>query len=528
MSTEDQLIELIARFGADPLGYAWYVWGWGEPGSELESSDGPRNWQQDILNTIGLHLRSDQRFTPLNLAVTSGHGIGKSALIAMICNWAMSTCVDCRVVMTANTEAQLRTKTWPEVSKWTRLAINHHWWTVGATTLQWREKSHERVWRVDAIPWSETNTEAFAGLHNKGKRIVVLFDEGSAISDAIWEVTEGALTDADTEIIWVVFGNPTRNTGRFRECFGRYKHRWVTRQIDSRKVDGTNKEQMAKWVQDFGEDSDFCRVRVRGEFPRAGSAQFISGDVVAAARSRTVAPAGWKIMAVDVARYGDDQGVIGIRCGNHADVLDKLRGKSIPETAKQVMYRMRTERPRVTVIDADGVGAGVYDVVNEELQLPPIYERVNGWKPTVMQQWRMENPNHQLVEFHGGGATSNSAEYYNWRAEAWGEMRKWLVKGDIPDDPELATDLTGPEYFFSNKNQIQLERKEDMKKRGLASPDIGDMLAMTFGIRPTGETHDEQVWKQIESATPLEQHFIRLRETARREGQHGDQGYWEP
>ena len=84
------------------------------------------------------------------------------------------------------------------------------------------------------------------------KRIIVVFDEASNIADLVWEVAEGALTDEDTEIIWVAFGNPTRNTGRFRECFRKYKHRWKTAQIDSRTVEGTNKQQLQKWVDDYG------------------------------------------------------------------------------------------------------------------------------------------------------------------------------------------------------------------------------------------------------------------------------------
>ena len=70
------------------------------------------------------------------------------------------------------------------------------------------------------------------------------------------------------------FGNSTRNSGRFRERFGRFRHRWACVQIDSRTVEGTNKEQIAKWIEDYGEDSDFVRVRVRGVFPCAGSMQF--------------------------------------------------------------------------------------------------------------------------------------------------------------------------------------------------------------------------------------------------------------
>ena len=285
MSAEDRLIDDIGRYCKDPLGFVRYAFPWLERG-ELEDAAGARQWQREILDVIGEHLRSTSRFTPLNLAVSSGHGIGKSALIAFICNWAMSTCEDCRIVVTANTEAQLTTKTWPEICKWFRLAINAHWWTVGATTVSVKDKSHEKLWRIDRIAWSENNTEAFAGLHNQGKRIVVIYDEASAIADQIWHVTEGAQTDENTEILWIAFGNPTKNSGRFRECFGRYKHRWRTCQIDSRGIEGTNREQLDKWVADYGEDSDFVRVRVRGEFPRAGSTQFIGGDIVSAARHR--------------------------------------------------------------------------------------------------------------------------------------------------------------------------------------------------------------------------------------------------
>jgi hypothetical protein len=168
----------------------------------------------------------------------------------MVVNWALSTCEDCKVVITANTDNQLRTKTSPEVGKWAT-AVNHFALARRATRPAYR---HERqgprqdlARRLHAVELS-TTPKAFAGLHNKGKRIVLIFDEASAIADKVWEVAEGALTDEDTEIIWIAFGNPTRNTGRFRECFRRFKHRWICRQIDSRTVEGTNKAQIAKWV----------------------------------------------------------------------------------------------------------------------------------------------------------------------------------------------------------------------------------------------------------------------------------------
>jgi hypothetical protein len=458
---ENELREDVGLFTHDPMGFARYVFPWGE--RELADSGGPRVWQQKIFDEIAGHLQNPvSRHMPCQIAVASGHGVGKSALIGMITNWAMGTCEDCKVVTTANTGTQLATKTVPEVSKWFRLAINSHWWEVNATSIKARDKANEKTWRTDFIPWSENNTEAFAGAHNQGKRIVVIMDEASAIADTVWDVTEGALTDEDTEIIWLAFGNPTQNTGRFRECFGRFKHRWKTFQIDSRTVEGTNKAQIQKWIEDYGEDSDFVRIRVRGEFPRAGSSQFIPGDVVAECRKYKAVgyDAMPKVLSVDVARFGDDQTVIGTRQGRKARILAKLRGMDTVQVAERVIEFIRQENPDAIVVDGDGLGAGTVD----QLQ-----HRGYGAK---------------LFEFHAGQAARDQVAYFNRRTEMWGAMRDWLKAGaEIPDDPELADELSSPEYGFSAKNQLQLERKEDMKKRGLASPDCGDMLMMTFSVQ---------------------------------------------
>jgi hypothetical protein len=210
---------------------------------------------------------------PVQHAVASGHGVGKSALVAWLLLWAMATQPSTRGVVTANTETQLKTKTktWAELGKWHRLALSHNWCDLGASALVSALPETEQGGRIDMVPWAAHNAEAFAGLHNKGSRVLLVFSEASAIADPIWETAEGALTDAGTEIVWVVFGNPTRTAGRFFECFNRFRKRWLTSQVDSRKVSLTDKRQLARWVADYGEDSDFVRVRVRGHFPRAGS-----------------------------------------------------------------------------------------------------------------------------------------------------------------------------------------------------------------------------------------------------------------
>jgi hypothetical protein len=312
------LAQDMATMSRDPLKYARYSYPWE-----------PRQWQAKILDTVGKHLRNKAtRFSPLQVAVSSGHGIGKSALVGMIIGWAMSTCEDAKVVLTANTFDQLRTKTWPEVSKWLKQSCTYKagWWTASATSITFTGDKRP-VWRCDAISWSENNTEAFAGLHNQGKRVVLIFDEASAIADKVWEVAEGALTDENTEIIWLAFGNPTQNTGRFRQCFGN-NSRWVTFQIDSRTVEGTNKAKIQTWIEDYGEDSDFRQGSRTRRVSQGWHQSVHCSDLVA--KARKFKASGYealpKIGACDVARFGADRSVIGDRQGRKARIYGKYRG----------------------------------------------------------------------------------------------------------------------------------------------------------------------------------------------------------
>src|SRR5262252_4287176 len=149
---------------------------------------------------------------------------------------------------------------------------------------------------------------------------------------------EGGCTDG--EPIFIACGNPTRNTGKFqRITFGNERERWTRFSVDSRNSKFTNKEQIAEWIADYGEDSDFVRVRVRGECPRAGSTQLIPSDAVAACRKFTAS--GFEslpvILAVDVARFGDDRSVIGVRQGRHFRILAKLRGLDLVAVTQRVI-----------------------------------------------------------------------------------------------------------------------------------------------------------------------------------------------
>lgn len=456
-SPDDEIIDLVATTTLDPRRYARVAYDWGH--GELVGVHGPRTWQDDVLGDIARHLAGPNRFQPLMLAVASGHGIGKSALMGIITSWALSTCEDCKIVITANTEGQLRTKTSPEISTWMRRSITAGWFDIQATSIKSKDTKHADTWRADFVPWSENNTEAFAGLHNKGKRIVLLMDEGSAIADKVWEVAEGALTDEDTEIIWIVFGNPTRATGRFRECFRRWRHRWITRNIDSRTVDGTNKEQIAKWAQDYGEDSDWFKIRVRGLFPSASPKQFISQDLVDRAVSTHLRPDQYefapKILGVDPAWEGDDTLEIYMRQGLYTKHILSMPKNDNDVWVASKIAQLETELGIDAVFVDGGYGTGIVSA------------------GAVMGR------NWQLVWF---GEKPNKPGYLNKRAEIWGEMREGFKLGMAidPKDDILQTDLTGVETVARLDGKIQLEAKKDMKERGVPSPNRADALALTF------------------------------------------------
>lgn len=462
-SPEEQLIDDIAMFTHDPLSYALYAFPWGEAGTELETAGGPRQWQAEALGEIGQHLRNQEtRHQPLLLARASGHGIGKSAFISMVIKWGMDTCEDCKVVVTANTENQLRTKTWPEIAKWQRLSITRDWFTCTKTAIYSNDPNHTNAWRADAVPWSENNTEAFAGLHNQGKRIILVFDEASNIADLVWEVAEGALTDENTEIIWIAFGNPTRNTGRFRECFRKFKHRWRTKQIDSRTVEGTNKEQIKKWEEDMGEDSDFFKIRVRGIFPSASETQFIPTGLTDAAMKRTVTAAEVAhapvIIGVDPAYSGADDAVIYMRQGLYCKCL--WTGS---KTTDDILMAKRVadfeDRHQADAVHIDfGYGTGIY---------------------SVGMSWGRD---WQLVKF---GGASTDPQMLNKRGEMYNSVKAWLKIGGALDDQETADDLSTAEYKVRLDGKILLESKDDIKKRIGRSPGKGDALALTFAYPVT-------------------------------------------
>ena len=456
-----EMVEFVASFRHNPVGFvkAMYPWGQGELTGQW-----PQAWQLELLQEIADKLERDphaiQRY-----ATGSGHGIGKSAVVSWLIEWALYTMVDTKVVVTANTETQLRSKTWSELAKWHRLNIASGFFVFTATSLYAAEADREKTWRADAIPWSKSNPAAFAGLHNKGSRILLIFDEASEIDDAIWDVAEGAMTDSNTEIIWCAFGNRTRNFGKFNDCFLRDRLRWSTRKIDSRTVDITNKELLQEWIDFYGLDSDFVKVRVLGEAPSSGEYQFISRAVIEAARERELdlydydfAPA---IIGVDPAWSGKDEATIYLRKGNYSKLL-YVESKSDDNQAFADRIAMYEDEYKAVAVCIDfGYGQGIYSAGKH-----------------MGRNWH-------LIPF---ASTKCETAYYNKRAEMWGKMKLWLQEGGALDkqDVEIADELMLPEVVSCDSGKIKLQRKSDMPK----SPNRADALALTFAVRLRSSSYD--------------------------------------
>jgi hypothetical protein len=473
MSPDEIRREVIAdlgRFSHDPLGFVLWAFPWGVEGTSLAKEDGPDVWQREQLQAIGDDLKANPH-KAIQDATASGHGIGKSSQVSWLILWSLMTHEDTRGVVTANTEGQLRTKTWPELSKWYSLLqfdCLREMFVLEATSLHSTESGHERTWRIDAIPWSERNTEAFAGLHNAGKRVILLFDEASSIIDPIWDTASGGLTDAGTELLWFAYGNPTRNSGRFRDVIvGRFRNQWRHRMIDGRNVKRTNKNQLQTWIDTYGEDSDFVRVRVKGQFPSRSSSQFIGTDLVQAARKREVhmMASDPLIFGVDCARFGDDHSTLAVRRGRDARGIAwrQWEDQDAMTLAGDIALEAQRWKPAAVFVDAGNIGAAVIDRLRQ-LGVENVYEIWFGGKGRDAE-W----------------ATGIRVKTKNKRAEMWTTMRSWLATGAIPDDDNLEADLTGPEYGYgADQVSIQLESKKDMKARGMPSPDDGDALALTF------------------------------------------------
>jgi len=449
------LTDLIDLYWDDPVSF-----------SEDMLDFDPDDWQR----TAMMDLASNPR-----VSVRSGQGVGKTAFESAIVIWFLTCRPSPKVICTAPTRQQLHDVLWAEVAKWLEKSKVKN-------LLKWTKTKiymigHEERWFATAR--TATRPENMAGFHEDYMLFVV--DEASGVADPIMETILGTLTGPENKLL--MCGNPTRTAGVFYDSHNRDRSRFKVHKVDSRDSKRTSRENIQMLIDKYGAESDVVRVRVYGEFPKAESDAFIPLEIVELAAGATVEPVGDTLhLGVDVARFGDDETTIAPRIGmkvfdlrvyNKQDTMATV-GKVIA-AGKEMLRSFAQLRSVVITVDDSGVGGGVTDRLNEVI----LEERLYDWRVIPIN--------------NGSRPTDDEEEHYENRGtEAWAVLRDVLqdcfskhlqgepISVELPNDERLITQLSQRKYRMTSKGKIALERKEDMKKRGLDSPDRADAVVLSF------------------------------------------------
>lgn len=400
-------------------------------------------------------------------SVRSGHGVGKSAAESWSIKWFMYSRPFPKVPCTAPTQHQLHDILWAELNKWNRQSADGDLFLW--TDERFYHKAHREEWF--AVPRTATKPDALQGFH--AEHLLFILDEASGVPDKVFEPVLGALSTEGAKLL--ACGNPTQLTGWFFDSHNGKRDMYSVFHIDGRSSQRVDPDYVAMIIAMYGEDSDVFRVRVAGEFPKAMPDSFIPMEWVERASSKTLIPFLPRRIdiGIDVARFGDDQSVL-------CPVFDK-RQQQRPEIfhhndtmqiAGQTVQLLETygekfgHVPISVRVDCDGLGVGVYDRVSEIV-------RQRKWKHVRMH------------EGHFGGAGGKvSAEdpvrVSNSTGLMWGAVREGLRTGrlELWHSDRQISELSSRKYRINSDGEIELERKEDMKKRIQKSPDLADALAL--------------------------------------------------
>lgn len=416
----------------------------------------PDPWQLEALQAMdrGEHI-----------AAKSGHGVGKTTLMAWGVIQTVACFPYCKVPCTAPTQHQLRDLLWAEIAYWINRSPLKHLLTWTATTLS--PKGKEESWF--AVARSSSKAENMAGFHAPKLRFFI--DETSGVLDFIMQVVDGALSTEGAQI--VMASNPTQISGYFYDAFHKNRSQFYTMTISSEDSPRVSKDYPSMMASKWGKDSDIYRVRVQGEFPQAEAKGFISLSTVEAAVTRwpDYADDGVVEIGLDVARYGDDETVFAVRHGNKVVSIESHRGWATTQTTGRALQLIREHKATAIKIDDASMGGGVTDQLRENQEVGCTYKVI-------------------AINFGGAG----DKHYDNYSAVMWADVRDLLQVGDIalPDDEDLIAQLTTRRYTITSKGRIALERKEDMKRRGLPSPDRADAVVLAFAganALPMGIVH---------------------------------------
>lgn len=459
------LAEEMQTYYDRPADFVLECFPWGE--FPLEGETGPDANQIEFLTSLGEEIRHrnfDGRtpVMPILMAESSGHGTGKSAMGAWLTWWILSTRPQSIGTVTAGTYTQLEGRTWAAIKWWGNLCITRKWFDVQASGIYSLEDPEN--WKVLAQTCKEENAQSFAGQHARTSTSWYLFDEASEVPKKIWETAAGGLTDG--EPMFFVWGQCVRNTGAFYEaCFGAESARWNKRTVDSRTSKFTNKELISQWAKDYGEESDYFRVRVLGMPPSASELQYIDRARVDAARKRVVGglihdPL---IAGFDVSGGGKAWNVIRFRQGLNMNVLPPIRipGEHDPDRSQRISIcaELMSDKRMGHEIDAMFVDSAFGSPIVQTL-------RTMGFT--------------RVHEVNFGGE-SPDPHMKNMRAYMYAKCKDALLTGALPpDDENLAQQLCLPGGAVKDHGKLVIESKADIQKRGEKSPDDADAVVLTF------------------------------------------------
>ena len=411
-------------------------------------------------------------------AVKSCHAAGKSSIAGRTALWFLYSHNPSIVLTTAPTDRQVRGILWKEI----RSSMQRAKCPLGGTILT-QELKLADDWFAWGFTAPDYDPDRFQGFHEI--YMLVIADESSGVSDEIFEGIDGVLTSEQSRLLMI--GNPTNPAGRFARAFkSPYTNKISIPAFETPNFTafGITDEDMVmnrwqekitgelpaphlitpRWVHerlhDWTHDSPLYTAKVLAQFPEAGTDTLIPLHWVEAAVNRTLKRVTPFELGVDVARYGSDETVIMARWGPVARIVKVMPMSSTMAVAGEAIRARRSTGARSIKVDAVGIGAGTCDRLSEQ---------------------------REPVEEMQSGATSSDPEVYlNTRAEWYWGLRTRFETGDIDieNDSQLISQLSNIKYKINSRGQIQIESKEDMKKRGLSSPDRADTLMLTFAKMP--------------------------------------------
>lgn len=426
----------------------------------------PDPWQAEAMNRI----RDNRR-----LAIKSGQGVGKTGIEAVLVIWFLFCFPYARVVCTAPTKQQLHDVLWSEIDKWiTKSSTLRKMfkWTKTYVYL----KGHEKRWF--AVARTATKAENMQGFHEDNLLFIV--DEASGVADLIMEAIIGTLSGCNNKLI--LMGNPTRSSGTFYDAFTRDRDLYQTMTVSSEDSPRTNKDNIAAMKRKYGENSNVVRVRVLGEFPSQEDDVFIPLTLIeqCSSRSYELPPekeSPFVILGCDVARFGDDETIVWRNFKGHCKIVRKRHGQDLMATVGDLVWEYRKIFEEHTdyygkvyvQIDDTGLGGGVTDRLRE-----------------VKREMRLDKMEiipinaAEKIETDSLQGKKDAEHYNNLTTAMWATVRENLETKsvDIEDDEETVAQVSSRKYRMASNGKLEVEPKQDMKKRGLGSPDRGDALSL--------------------------------------------------